>query len=269
MSPRRSACSCSIPDSSSERSEQAADRGGRRPAGARALAARAGCAIVLPRMPIITGIVPSPDKPGHVVILVDGVAFATVPEASAAGFAPGQDSPAAAAEPLRKDGEGAGAQKTYERALRLLSFRARSARELEKRLIEKGEPREHVVSAIARLTANGLLDDARFAEAKARSGIVGKPRSRRRIEQDLARKGVARDVADAAIRQVMADEGTDELAVAERAARKKLRSLSGLQPMEQRQKLYAFLARQGYAPDVTRRALRAVLDAPPPDDESP
>ncbi|WP_437814029.1 regulatory protein RecX [Sorangium sp. So ce1078] len=217
-------------------------------------------------MPIITGIVPSPDKPGHVVILVDGVAFATVPEASAAGFTPGQESPAAAAEPLlRKAGEGA--QKTYERALRLLSFRARSARELEKRLIEKGEPREHVTSAIARLCANGLLNDARFAEAKARAGIVGKPRSRRRIEQDLARKGVARDVADAAIRQVMTDEGTDELAVAERAARKKLRSLSRLEPMEQRQKLYAFLARQGYAPDVARRALRAVLDAPPPDDD--
>ncbi|WP_437756424.1 regulatory protein RecX [Sorangium sp. So ce1389] len=230
-------------------------------------------------MPIITGIVPSPDKPGHVVILVDGVEFATVPEASAADLAPGQSSPAGPAASPRPRGEGAppgggaqktgeGAQKTYERALRLLSFRARSARELEKRLIEKGEPREHATAAIQRLCANGLLDDARFAEAKARAGIVGKPRSRRRIEQDLARKGVARDVADAAIRQVMADEGTDELAVAERAARKKLRTLARLDPAEQRQKLYAFLARQGYAPDVVRRALRAVMDArdaPPPD----
>lgn len=44
----------------------------------------------LARMPIITGIVPSPDRPGHVVILVDGVAFATVPEERAAGLAPGQ-----------------------------------------------------------------------------------------------------------------------------------------------------------------------------------
>ncbi|WP_437834841.1 regulatory protein RecX [Sorangium sp. So ce1153] len=227
-------------------------------------------------MPIITGIVPSPDKPGHVVILVDGVAFATVPEASAADLAPGQSNPAGSAASTRPPGAGAqktgaGAQKTYERALRLLSFRARSARELEKRLIEKGEPREHVTAAIQRLIANGLLDDARFAEAKARSGIVGKPRSRRRIEQDLARKGVARDVADAAIRQVMADEGTDELAVAERAARKKLRTLARLDPAAQRQKLYAFLARQGYAPDVVRRALRAVMDvrdAPPPDGEA-
>src|SRR5690348_12214823 len=99
-------------------------------------------------MPIITGIAPSPDKPGHVVILVDGVPFATVPEEAAAGLTPGQASPGAAAEPLGKAGDAA--QKTYERALRLLSFQARSARELEKRLIEKGEPREHVSTAIAR-----------------------------------------------------------------------------------------------------------------------
>ncbi|AUX19790.1 hypothetical protein SOCEGT47_002430 [Sorangium cellulosum] len=249
-------------------------------------------------MPIITGIVPSPGRPGHVDILVDGAVFATVPEASAAGLAPGQSRPAPAASPPRSPGKARvssprspgkanassprppgeaaaspprptadAAQKTYERALRLLSFRARSARELEKRLIEKGEPPELAATAIARLTANGLLDDARFAEAMARSGVVGKPRSRRRIAHDLARKGVARDVADAAIRQVMADEGTDERAVAERAARKKLRSLARLDPREQRQKLHAFLARQGYAPDVVRRTLHAVLDAPPPDDE--
>lgn len=222
-------------------------------------------------MPIITGIVPSPDRPGHVVILVDGVPFATVPEERAAGFtiehergASADDGagdprePPGADDPLRP--LGAAAQKTYDRALRLLSFRARSAKELEKRLIEKGEPRDQVDRVIARLSSSGLLDDARFAEAKARSGIVGKARSRRRIEQDLARKGVARDVADAAIRQVMADEGTDEAAVAERAARKKLRSLSRLDAAEQRRKLYAFLARQGYAPDVVRRVLGAVLD---------
>lgn len=240
-------------------------------------------------MPIITGIVPSPDRPGHVVILVDGVPFATVPEERAAGFtiehqrgasaddgADDPSEPVGAGDPREPVGAddprepvdagdprrplGAAAQKTYDRALRLLSFRARSAKELEKRLIEKGEPRDQVERVLARLLSSGLLDDARFAEAKARSGIVGKARSRRRIEQDLARKGVARDVADAAIRQVMADEGTDEAAVAERAARKKLRSLARLDGAEQRQKLYAYLARQGYAPDVVRRVLRAVLD---------
>lgn len=210
-------------------------------------------------MPIITGIVPSAERPGHVVILVDGVAFATVPERAVERLALAEGGAADAAEPLRPL-EGS-AQKTYERALGLLSFRARSAKELTKRLREKGEPAAEVERVIARLLANGLLDDARFAEGRARAGIVGKARSRRRIEQDLAQRGVAREVAGAAVQRVLAEEGTDEVAVAERAARKKLRTLSRLDPAAQRQKLYAYLARQGHAADVVRRVMRIVLDA--------
>ena len=114
-------------------------------------------------------------------------------------------------------------RKTYERALDLLAVHARSARGLEKRLLEKGEPPAQVAAAIARLCAAGLLDDARFAAARARSGILGKARSRRRMTETLANNGVARDVAAAAIQQVLDDEGTDEHAVALRAAQKKLR----------------------------------------------
>lgn len=226
-------------------------------------------------MPIITGVVPAEGRPGYVVILVDGAPFATVPAESAASFTPGSAPGVAPGEPV--EGEGSprpapapldkAAEKTYGRALSLLSFRARSASELEKRLIEKGEPREQVAVVIERLAQSGLLDDARYAESRARTSIIGKSRSRRRIQQDLAQRGVARDVADAAIRQVMAEEGTDEASVAERAARKKMRSLGKLDPAEQRQKLYGFLARQGYASDVVRKVIRAVLDAPPPDED--
>jgi regulatory protein len=159
------------------------------------------------------------------------------------------------------------AQKTYERALNLLSFRDRSAKKLAARLIEKGEPPAQVAAAIARLTANGLLDDARFAAARARSGLLGKARSRRRMEQTLALDGVARDVAAAAVQRVLDEEGTDEASLAVRAARKKLRSLSGHPPPVQRDKLYGYLARQGYGSDIVRKALREVLDAPPPDED--
>jgi regulatory protein len=157
-------------------------------------------------------------------------------------------------------------EETYERALKFLSHRSRSAEELEKRLIDGGEPAAHVALAMERLRANGLIDDARFAEARARAGIVGKARSRRRLEQDLAQRGVAREVAREAIQQVLADEGTSEVEVAVRAARKKAKSLARLDPREQREKLYAFLARQGHAPDVARRAVSAALEAPPPDE---
>jgi regulatory protein len=156
--------------------------------------------------------------------------------------------------------------KTYERALNMLSARARSAKGLTKRLLEKGEPPDEVEATIARLLANGLLDDARYAEARARAAITGKSRSKRRLSLELAEKGVARDVADAAIQRAFAEEGLDEAAVAERAARKKMRSLARLAPEAQRQKLYAFLARQGHPAEIVRRVMRSVLEARPPDE---
>lgn len=198
-------------------------------------------------MATITGIVPCPDRPGEVTIVVDGVAYATVPAA-----APDRAEPSAAA------------QKTYERALRLLAFRARSTSELSKRLIEKGEPADEVARAVTRLAAAGLLDDTRYAESRARVGVVGKARSRRRIEEDLVHRGVSREVAGDAVRRALADAGTDEAGVAERAARKKLRSLGKLDPRAQREKLYAFLARQGHPAEVVRAVVRAVL-APDPE----
>jgi regulatory protein len=208
-------------------------------------------------MPRITGIVPSTEQPGHVVILVDGAPFATVPAETADRLALEEGADAEEALPLGPLDRAT--QKTYDRALNVLSYRHRSAHELRTRLLEKGEPAAQVEVVIARLVANGLLDDARFAEAKARSGMLGKGRSRWRLEHDLAQRGVPREVARAAIAQVLSDEGTDEVGVAERAARKKLRSLSHLPPPEQRQKLYAWLARQGFSPDVVRSALDAVL----------
>jgi len=158
------------------------------------------------------------------------------------------------------------AQKTYERALGLLAVRSRSVKQLQKRLIENGEPPEQVAPVIARLSAAGLLDDARYAAARARGG-VGKARSERRMAETLAHDGVPREVAQAAIQQVLAEEGTSEQALAERAAHKKLRTLTRVPPLMQRQKLYAFLARQGYSAEVVRRTLRAVLDVAPPDEE--
>ncbi len=142
-------------------------------------------------MPIITGIAPSPDKPGHVVILVDGGPLATVPEQAAAGLALGQTAPgprraAARGRQGRADDLRAGAA--------VLSFQARSAKGAGEAPDREGEPREHVTTAIERLTASGLLDDARFAEAKARPAS-GKPRlapqdrAGSRPQRRLARRG--------------------------------------------------------------------------------
>jgi len=156
---------------------------------------------------------------------------------------------------------------SYDRALNMLALRARSSSELARSLVRKGEERAHVDWAIARLQEQGLLDDAAFARAFTRSKVVGGKQSRRRVEQELTRKGVARSVAGEAIADVFEEEAVDQRAIVEEAARKKLRSLAGLEPAVQRRRLYAFLARRGYDLDDIRAAVAAAGSTETGDDE--
>ena len=151
---------------------------------------------------------------------------------------------------------------TYERALDMLEARSRGVAELRRLLIRKGEPEAEVDAAIERLRASGLLDDASFARQLTRSKALGAGHSRRRIAQELTKRGVDRTMASEAIDQVFDDEAIDEDAAIERVARKKLRMLAGLEPMIRRRRLYAYLARRGYDIDDINRALSAVLDDP-------
>ena len=148
---------------------------------------------------------------------------------------------------------------TYERALDMLEARSRGVTELRRLLIRKGELEADVDAAIERLRASGLLDDANFARQLTRSKALGAGMSRRRIAQELAKRGVDRAVTTEAIDEVFEDEGVNEEASIERIARKKLRTMAKLDAPTQRRRLFAFLARRGYDSDDVQRVLRLVL----------
>jgi len=138
------------------------------------------------------------------------------------------------------------AQSAYNYALNLLSARPYSTRALHRKLIQKKYPAADADDAIRRLVDNGLLNDAKYAEQYARSKMVTTGASRRRLQQDLFRKGIKGEVATAAIASVIESEEIDPAAVVERVARKKLAQLGDLEPVVVRRRLFAFLARRGY-----------------------
>ncbi|MFO0558412.1 MAG: regulatory protein RecX [Polyangiales bacterium] len=158
--------------------------------------------------------------------------------------------------------EDEGFKRVYSRALAMLAARARLARDLRRKLIDKGEEAATVDAVIKRLLEQKFLDDRAFAAAKARSSVA-RGRSSRRAALELTHKGIDRETASTVVAEALDERGEDESAVCERAARKKLRSLSAAEPAERRRKLWAFLARQGFSGDAVRKALRAVLDAAP------
>lgn len=147
----------------------------------------------------------------------------------------------------------------YDAALNLLTGRPYTARNLKRKLVQKGFATTEVDATIERLLANGLLDDSRYAAQFARGRLLGPGSSRRRIRQQLFQRGIPGDVADTAIESVIADETVDLAAVIEKDARKKLASLSGLEPLIIRRRLYSHLARRGYDDDEINAVMTKVM----------
>jgi regulatory protein len=151
---------------------------------------------------------------------------------------------------------------TYDQALRLLEFHARSVGELRRKLLQKGQEPAQVEAAIAKLLDQKLLDDTDFAREFARTRVLGAGNSRRRIVQELTRKGVSREVADEAVEGLQAREGIDPSTAIHRVAEKKWKSLAKLDAFTRKRRLYAFLARRGFNPDEIRVALNALGEVP-------
>jgi regulatory protein len=141
----------------------------------------------------------------------------------------------------------------YDYALNLLSARPYASQALHRKLIQKQYSAADANEAIRRLVDNGLLDDAKYAEQYARSKMLATGASKRRLTQDLYRKGIKGDVATDAIANVIEQEEIDTDAVIERVARKKLAQLGDLEPLVLRRRLFAFLARRGYDVDEIKR----------------
>ena len=214
----------------------------------------------------ISAITASARHPGRFEILVDGkdVATLSLDGIERLGLRIGTQYSEALANRVAIE---AAALHTFDRALAMLAARPRAARDLERVLVRKGEPAEHVASAVQRLVALGILDDAQFARQFIRAKISGAGLSRRRLQSELWRRGVARDVIDEALSEVMSEDEVDEDAQIAEVAAKKLRTLRSADPAAARRRLYAFLARRGY----DGSAIRRVMDSLPAngEDETP
>ena len=143
----------------------------------------------------------------------------------------------------------------YNYALNLLAARPYSSSALRRKLGQKEYEAADADDAIRRLLDNGLLDDAKYAEQFARSKMLSTGASKRRVTQDLYRKGIKGDVATQAIATVVEQDEIDPAAVIERVARKKLAQLGDLEPVVLRRRLFAFLARRGYDLDEINRVV--------------
>ncbi len=148
---------------------------------------------------------------------------------------------------------------------RLLAVRARSRREVESRLHEKGFPHGIVKRTLDRLDGLGFLNEREFARALARARLARRPMGEWALRFELRRRGLEGEVVEEALEAAYAEETPESLA--RRAAEKKLRSLRGLSPRAAGGKLEIFLLRRGFKKELAHKTAQSFMGGEIFDDE--
>jgi len=110
-----------------------------------------------------------------------------------------------------------------------------------------------VEGALKALEGSPFLDDRAWASAYV-AGTRGRERSTALLRRELRSKGVSQLDAAAAV------EKHNDAEAALVAARKRVRSLGGLDPAVRTRRLRDYLLRRGFASSAVREATEAVLN---------
>ena len=182
---------------------------------------------------------------------IDGEYFLTVDNGYLAelGIYNGMDVDCEDIEKLRVN---IGARRAYNKAVDLLSRRDHSRKELLDKLRQKGYG-EYAVEAIEKLADYGYIDDRRFARIFAEELIRLKSYGKKRVEQELYRKGVERDI----ICEVISECDFPSEKLAEIIERKYSRYLNDEKGVN---KTVNALLRLGYTYTEIRDAIREIAD---------
>lgn len=149
-------------------------------------------------------------------------------------------------------------------ALRRISRRDCSTRELQTYLQRKGATESEASQIAASLAESGWIDDQRYQGAIVRVQ-GGRGKGPRAIAQQLARRGVPADVSVAREMLETAFDSTEEqlaLKILER------RYPAARTDREVRQKAMAALLRRGFSPSAVMASLRTFAESRAPDLES-
>lgn len=146
----------------------------------------------------------------------------------------------------------------YRAAIRLLEHRDRTASDLRKRLGDRGFDADVLADTLERLQREGFVDDARFAQRYAESMRELRGYGERRIQLELSRRGIDKEL----VASVSSVARADEQETADRLAVARARRFPTDLPREQAlRRLAGYLSRKGFGPDVVWSAAKRALEA--------
>jgi regulatory protein len=121
------------------------------------------------------------------------------------------------------------------------------------------ETSENIPAVIAKLQELKLLNDGEFAQLYIQDQLLRKPQGIRLLKRNMAQKGLGKEIIQKAVSETSDDLSAAELALAVRAANKKLKTLTKNLPQKRREKLARFLFARGFSASVAYRVVNSKL----------
>ena len=144
-------------------------------------------------------------------------------------------------------------KRAKKRALNLLESRDYTSGQLREKLRQGDYPQACIDEAIDYVESYCYVDDLRYAKDFITYHLEHK--SRTRIGQDLMRKGIGRDIIEAAFEELeQSGTGQDETAMIVKLLEKKKYDVRTASKQD-KQRMYGFLYRKGFHTDAISRAL--------------
>ncbi|MDD5465045.1 MAG: regulatory protein RecX [Candidatus Omnitrophica bacterium] len=138
-------------------------------------------------------------------------------------------------------------------AFLLLKFRLRSEAELKARLGQKGFSEELSRDTVDFLKDKEFIDDRVFARLWVACRLK-RPFGIRRIKQELLGKGIDEQIIEDSLAQAKKDYS--ESRIVGQLARQRFSKLAGIEPQKAKARVYAYLLRRGFSPDVVSEIIQ-------------
>jgi len=145
-------------------------------------------------------------------------------------------------------------------AFKFLAYKNRSVAEVFDHLEKKEISPDCAQSVVDELKELKYVNDAELARQWGRSRIQSRLWGSRRLQLELAQRGIKGETAASALRELY-DE-IDEFKIATACAEKKMRAMAHLDREKQRKRLAPYLERKGFPVSI----IYAILQTPTDDD---
>ncbi len=141
-----------------------------------------------------------------------------------------------------------------EYALKLISIKDRTKKELTDKLKEKNYEQSDIENTVDFLEEYGYINDVRYAAAFTSDAINIKKWGKSRIRIELLRKGIEREIAENSIEDAFVDVDESRL----REAMQKRFQNADFGNIKERTRIFNFYQRRGFSPEEIKGAMNAL-----------